>query len=201
MRKLVVGLIGVLLVSGVALAEGDVQAGKGKVAACAGCHGADGNSALAVYPKLAGQNERYLLKQFNDIKSGSRPVAMMAGQLDNKSEQDLADIAAYYASLPISLGAAKADLVESGQQLYRSGNKNTGVAACTACHSPTGAGNGPAGFPALGGQHADYIAAQLTAFRAGERVNDGDSKIMRNVAFHLKDNEIEALASYISGLH
>ena len=103
--------------------------------------------------------------------------------------------------MTISLGAAKAEFVDVGQRLYRSGNKETGVAACTACHSPTGAGNAPAGFPALGGQHADYIAGQLKAFRDGARVNDGESKMMRNVALHLKDKEIEALASYISGLH
>ncbi len=201
MIKLVVGLIGMLCVSGLAVAGGDAQAGKNKAVTCVGCHGADGNSALAMYPKLAGQNEKYLLKQLRDVKSGTRPIALMAGQLDNKSDQDLADIAAYFASLNMSLGAAKADLVPVGEKLYRSGNKDNGVAACTACHSPTGSGNGPAGYPKLGGQHADYVAAQLKAFRAGERVNDGDSKIMRNVALNLKDQEIEAVASYISGLH
>lgn len=201
MRKIAIALSLVLGVANFAFADGNAQAGKSKAASCAGCHGADGNSPAATFPKLAGQNAKYLLKQMSDIKSGLRPVPTMTGQLDGKSDQDLADIAAYFESQPVQIAKAKPELVEEGEKLYRAGNSDTGVAACTACHSPTGKGNGPAGFPSLSGQHAGYVAAQLKAFRAGERVNDGDAKMMRTVAFRLNDKEIEAVSSYVSGLH
>ncbi len=201
MKKLFLGLLVLMGVSGLAVAEGDAQAGKTKAAACAGCHGADGNSAVAAFPKLAGQNVKYLIKQMNDIKSGARPVPTMAGQLDAKTDQDIEDIAAYFSSQFVSVGAADKELVKLGEKVYRAGTKESGVSACTACHSPTGKGNAMAGFPSLSGQHADYIAAQLRAFREGERTNDGDAKMMRSVAFRLTNKEIDAVSSYISGLH
>lgn len=184
-----------------AFAAGDAAAGQGKTAVCAGCHGTDGNSAAGTFPKLAGQGAPYLVKQLNDIKSGARPIVEMTGLLDALSEQDLEDIAAYYASQKIVIGQAKAELVEEGQKIYRSGIPAKSVAACTACHGPAGAGMSLAKFPALGGQHADYTADQLKQFRSGERANDGDSRIMRSIAARLSDREIEALSSYISGLH
>ena len=185
--------------------KGDAAAGKGKVATCGACHGADGNSAAPTFPKLAGLGEKYLLKQMKDIRDGARPVPTMVGQVDNMSDQDLADIAAFYDSQPRSGGQADPALVPLGEKVYRAGVAERNVAACIACHSPTGKGNAPAGFPALAGQHADYIAAQLRAYRKGYedetgRTNDGDTKIMRTVAFGLSDNEIDAVASYISGL-
>jgi len=201
MKNLVISLFVLVGLSGVAHAEGDAEAGKTKAAVCGGCHGADGNSAVASFPKLAGQNVRYLVKQMGDIKSGARSVPAMTGQLDGKSEQDMQDIAAYFSSQFPSVGAADKDLVELGEKIYRSGSKESGVSACTACHSPTGKGNAMAGFPSLSGQHADYIATQLRAFREGERSNDGDAKMMRSVAFRLTNKEIDAVASYISGLH
>jgi len=201
MKNLVISLFVLVGLSGFAHAEGDAEAGKTKAAACAGCHGADGNSGVAAFPKLAGQNVKYLVKQMNDIKAGDRPVPAMTGQLDGKSEQDMQDIAAYFSSQFPSVGAADKDLVELGEKIYRAGSKDSGVSACTACHSPTGKGNAMAGFPSLGGQHAGYIAAQLRAFREGERTNDGDAKMMRSVAFRLTNKEIDAVASYISGLH
>lgn len=201
MKKLLLSLFVLMGMSGLAYAEGDAEAGKSKAAVCAGCHGADGNSAVAAFPKLAGQNVKYLVKQMNDIKSGARPVPAMTGLLDGASEQDMQDIAAYFSSQFASIGAADKALVELGEKVYRAGTKESGVSACTACHSPTGKGNAMAGFPALSGQHADYIAAQLRAFREGERTNDGDSKMMRSVAFRLTNKEIDAVASYISGLH
>ncbi len=201
MKKLVAFFFIFMGMSSLAFAAGDAAAGKAKSAVCAGCHGVDGNSVVPSFPKLAGQNTRYLVKQMQDVKEGRRSIAAMTGILDGMSNKDLENIAAYFASQNSSIGKAKEELVSLGEKLYRSGNKETGVAACTACHSPTGSGNAPAGFPALSGQHAEYIATQLKAFRAGERTNDGDSKIMRATAFRLNDNEIEALASYISGLH
>jgi len=201
MKNLVISLFVLVGLSGFAHAEGDAEAGKMKAAACSGCHGADGNSGVAAFPKLAGQNVKYLVKQMGDIKSGARSVPAMTGQLEGKSEQDMQDIAAYFSSQFPSVGAANKDLVELGEKIYRAGSKESGVSACMACHSPTGKGNAMAGFPSLGGQHADYIAKQLRAFREGERTNDGDAKMMRSVAFRLTNKEIDAVASYISGLH
>jgi len=185
---------------------GDAAAGKNQAVACGACHGPDGNSAVPSFPKLAGQGEIYLLKQLKDIRDGARPVPTMAGQLDGKSDQDLANIAAFYAGQASSGGQTEPDLLALGEKVYRSGIPDRRVAACTACHSPTGSGNAPAGFPALAGQHAEYIAAQLSAYRKGYeddsgRTNDGDTKIMRSTAFGLSDMEIEAVASYASGLH
>lgn len=185
--------------------KGDAAAGEGKAVTCGACHGADGNSAAPTFPKLAGLGEKYLLKQMKDIRDGRRPVAVMAGQVDNMSDQDLADIAAFYDGQTRSSEMAKEELVELGRKVYMSGIMDRKVAACSGCHSPTGQGNAPGGFPALAGQHADYIAAQLKMFRKGYedpagRTNDGDSKIMRTTAFELSDLEIEAVASYASGL-
>ena len=182
-----------------AYAGGDATAGKGKIAVCGACHGADGNSMVGNFPKLAGQGERYLVKQMNDIKSGARAVPEMTGMLASLSDQDMADIGAYFASQTSTIGAAKADLAEAGEMMYRAGNAAKSIAACSACHSPTGAGNAQAGFPALGGQHADYIAKQLKAFRTETRTND-DAEIMRQVAALMSDKEIAAVASYIQGL-
>ena len=193
--------------SSAASAAGDAAQGEARSATCAACHGADGNSVAGAFPKLAGQNERYLIKQLMDIQSGVRAVPQMAGQTDDMSPQDMENLAAFYAAQTITLGQAKADLVELGERIYRAGLQDKGVAACTACHSPTGQGNGPAGYPALGGQHAEYVASQLAAFRLGAdqpekgRINDGDTRIMRDIASRLSDLEIDAVSSYISGLH
>ncbi|MEH6548540.1 MAG: c-type cytochrome [Pseudomonadales bacterium] len=187
--------------------EGDAATGQAQAVVCGACHGADGNSAAAAFPKLAGLGEKYLLKQLLDIQSGARTVPTMAGQLDGKSTQNLADLAAYYASQTRTVGQANAELVELGEKIYRAGNAEVGIAACTACHSPTGKGNYPAGFPALGGQHADYIEAQLKAFREGAnepgkgRDNDGETRVMRDVAARMSDIEMRSVASYIQGLH
>lgn len=203
MKRLVLSLASlVLAVSSIGVqAAGDAAAGEGKSAVCAACHGADGNSELGSNPKLAGQNARYLLKQMTDIKEGNRTVALMTGLLDNMSEQDLEDIAAYYAEQEKTIQGADPALVELGSSIYRGGIADLGVAACTACHGPAGDGVAQAGFPAVSGQHAEYTMTQLKAFRAGERTNDGDSSPMRSVTERLTDREIEALASYMAGLN
>lgn len=210
MKRLILGLVMLAGFSGLATAEGNPEQGEQHTGTCAGCHGADGNSQSPSFPKLAGQGENYLLKQMIDIKNGDRVVTQMTGMLDNLSEDQLADVAAYYASQDKTVGTADPDLVELGEQLYRGGNPETGVPACAGCHSPTGAGNDPAGFPMLSGQHAEYTASQLNKFKRGyraeepsdeARINDGDSQMMQATAFRLKDFEIEALASYINGLH
>jgi len=196
MKRLVLSLASlVLAVSSIgaqAQTAGDAAAGERK---------SDGNSELGSNPKLAGQNVRYLVKQMTDIKEGNRTVALMTGLLDNMSEQDLEDIAAYYAEQEHTIQGADPALVELGSSIYRGGIADLGVAACTACHGPAGDGVAQAGFPSISGQHAEYTATQLKAFRAGERTNDGDSAPMRTVSERLTDREIEALASYMAGLN
>ena len=208
MNKLIVSLLLTLGITGAAVAaegpvKGDATAGQAKAAVCGACHGPDGNSPAPNFPKLAGQGERYLSKQMHDIKSGKRTVLEMTGLLTNLNDQDLADLAAYFASQKGSVGAADPKLVARGEQLFRGGNLENGLPACTGCHSPNGAGNAAAGFPHLSGQHATYIAKQLTDFRKEEagRANDGDAMTMRTIARKLSDEDIAALSSYIQGLH
>lgn len=191
--------------------QGNAQAGSEKVAICAACHGADGNAPVSMYPKLAGLGEKYLYKQLQDIKTNVRPVPEMTGMLTGLSDQDLADIAAHYAGQKIQLAGAQelevrinsGDMVDGlalGRDIYRFGNPETGVPACSGCHSPTGVGNEPAGYPRVGGQFADYVAKQLRAFRGGERVND-NQQVMRQVAAPMSDAEITAVSNYIAGLY
>lgn len=182
-------------------AQGNASAGEGKVALCAACHGPAGDSAIATNPKLAGQGARYLNKQLQDIKSGARVVPEMAGLLNNLSDQDLLDISAYYAEQEATFEAADADLVELGESIYRAGIAELDVAACSACHSPSGKGNAQGGFPALAGQHSEYTAKQLRDFRAASRTNDGSGSPMQIVSERLTDREIQAISSYISGLN
>lgn len=200
MNKVLVSLLLTLGITGAAQAAGDAAAGQNKVMLCTACHSADGNSAAPNFPKLAGQGERYLLKQMMDIKSGVRNVPEMTGMLTNLNEQDMADVAAYYESQTLVGGVADADLAERGEAIYRGGNLKTGLPACTGCHSPTGQGNEPAGYPHLAGQHAQYTIKQLTDFREGDRTNDGDIMVMRTIAERLSNKDIQAVAEYIQGL-
>jgi len=183
-------------------AAGDAAAGEALAAPCAACHGQNGVALVPGSPNLAGQNERYLTTQLEMIKSGTRSAPLMAGQLNNLSSQDLANLAAYFAAMPSSVGQAAGDELALGEQIYRGGIASKGVAACTACHSPAGSGNALAGFPHLGGQRPDYVTVQLVAYREGTRTTDeGYGGMMRGVAGGLTDGEIAALASYIQGLH
>ncbi|MFT4888444.1 MAG: cytochrome c553 [Pseudohongiellaceae bacterium] len=203
MKKLIFVLASALVSSfapSLLLAQGDAAAGQAKSALCSTCHGADGNSELSMNPKLAGQSVNYIVKQLMDYKSGARVNATMAAMVGSLSPQDMQDIAAWYSSQQVTLSGADAETLELGQRIYRGGNKELGVAACTACHSPTGSGNAPAGFPSLSGQHVDYTLTQLKSFRSGERANDNAS-MMRSVVERLTDKELEALASYVSGLN
>lgn len=205
----------ILLMAGFVFAQaqaGDPDAGERKSAVCAACHGQDGNSPSPEFPKLAGQGERYFVKQLMDYKSGARQNAIMQGQVAGLSEQDMKDLAAYYAEQEPETGEADPEYVELGEQLYRGGNPETGVAACAACHGPAGQGMTAAAWPLLAGQHARYTEQQLRAFRAAGREdlgapayrrNDSDTDapgMMQSVAANMTDREIRAVASFIQGL-
>ncbi len=192
-----------LLVSLPVLAAGDADAGQTKAAVCAACHGADGNSMVPMWPKLAGQHASYLERQLNLIKSGSRTVPEMAGIVIALSEQDMADVAAYFSSQTTSTGVADEALLAKGERLYRAGNSETEIPACMSCHGPAGEGNPLSGYPSVAGQHSVYSEKMLNGFRAGNTWGDDDanSKIMTEVAERLTDAEIKAAASYLQGLH
>ena len=183
------------------LGAGDPNSGKDKVAVCSACHGADGNSVVGLWPSLAGQNEKYLVKQLRLVKSGDRVIDSMVGLLDNLEDSDLEDIAAFYASQKNKVGQAEESKIELGRKLYYAGNLEKGIPACSACHSPRGLGNGPAAYPLLSGQQPDYVTKALKDYRSGERVNEDPSKIMSAIAYKLDDVEIDALSSFVHGLY
>lgn len=207
----ILGTITLLFAAG-SFAAGDAEAGADKVAVCTACHGAEGVSALSLYPNLAGQGEKYLLKQMQDVKSGARNILEMTGMLAIYNDQDLEDIAAFYASkVPVVMGSqpiedeayglSADEFLALGESVFRGGNLKTGVAACTGCHAPSGKGNAPAAYPAIGGQHYDYIVKQLKNFQNNLRTNDGEGQIMRAVAAPMSDLEIRAVANYLAGLN
>lgn len=201
--------------SSVLQAEGNAEAGKEKSATCAGCHGEIGNSMVATFPKLAQQHPVYLVKQLQAFKNGSRKDAMMSAMAMGLSDQDMEDIAAYYAehritdnALPVlnddedaaDKTAAKPtveDLIKQGSDLYRNGDLPREVSACIACHGPKGEGNKPAAFPLVKSQHADYLIKTLSDFKSDARSNNPDN-IMHMIAKKMTDDEIKAVSYYIS---
>ena len=186
--------------------DGDALKGANMVAACAACHGTDGNSISPAWPTLAGQNQKYLLDQLNYFKNGERENALMSSVvplLNAYSDQDLLNIAAYYSSQIKTNGQAEdnAELLALGEALYRSGNMKKAIPACTACHSVNGAGNALAGFPSVAGQQKAYLVSTLKAYRTKER-NAGDyALVMQAISKNLSDDEIDALANYMHGLY
>ncbi|TVO72512.1 c-type cytochrome [Sedimenticola selenatireducens] len=182
-----------------AQAAGDAAAGKAKSGTCLACHGADGNSANAVWPKLAGQHPSYIKKQLQEFKAGARKNDLMSPMAMPLSDQDMDDLAAYFSGQAQSPGVAAADQVELGTKIYRAGNVATNVAACMACHGPSGNGNPGAKFPRISGQHAAYLEKTLKDFRSGDRAND-NAKMMQNVVNRMTDKEIAAVAQYLQGL-
>ena len=198
--KTLITACAMMALTSVSVAAGNATAGKAKSASCAACHGADGNSMNPTWPKLAGQSASYIVKQLADFKAKKRNDPLMSFQASALSAQDMDDLGAYFASQTGSQGGADEKLAVAGAKLYRGGNKAKGVAACIACHGPTGAGNPAAKFPKLSGQHAAYVEKAMKDFRAGSRSNDMN-KMMQNVAEKMSDKEIKAVASYISGLH
>jgi cytochrome c553 len=167
---------------------------------CAACHAADGNSVSPANPVLAGQHADYIAKQLADFKANKeRKNPVMFGMASALSPQDMQNLGAYFETQkPKSRAAKDPALVKVGQQIYRGGIMSKGVAACASCHGPSGAGI-PAQFPRVAGQYAEYSAAQLQGFRAGERAND-PNRMMRTIAAKLSDVEIKAVSEYIAGL-
>ena len=177
----------------------DIEAGKMKTIVCASCHGGDGNSSSAAFPSLAGQHASYLVKQLKEFKSGARKDATMQGMASILNDQDMENVAAYYASQKAKPVAFDGNLIEKGESIYRGGIVDASVASCMSCHAPSGKGNGPAGWPSLKGQYPEYIAVQLNKFKNGERDNDA-GRMMRNVAARMSDAEINAVSAYIAGI-
>ncbi len=185
--------------SAAAWADGNAEAGQTKAAPCVACHGVNGNSVNPVWPNLAGQHPQYVAKQLEAFKSGARQDPLMSPMAMVLSDEDIADLAAYYGTQTPTGLEAEPSKVAMGQRLYRGGDADSGIAACTACHGPNGEGNPGALYPSLHGQHASYIEMQLKAYRAGTRQTDAN-QMMRDVASQLSDEEIAAVASYVQGL-
>ena len=183
------------------LVDGSAEAGKLRALTCTACHGPEGNSVSPLWPNIAGQNASYLLAQLKSFKDGSRVDPLMSSQAMILTDEDMANLAVYFESLP---GAAQAvadeKLIDRGEALYRGGNQNDKVSACLACHGPSGRGNPAAKYPALQGQHAAYTAKQLSAYADGERTTDGKTHMMRDIAANLDKDDIAALSSYVQGL-
>ena len=205
MKKL--ALILSLLASCSVWAQGSIEAGKAKSQTCVACHGADGNSLMDMYPKLAGQHAKYLEKQLQELKLGmtsggkqGRYDPVMSGMAMPLTDEDIADLSAYYSSLPISENATPEDVVAKGKVLYTAGDAERGITACIACHGARGNGTELSGFPKISGQHAAYVKAQLEKFRDGSRNNDMNG-MMRDIAKKLTDDDIEILSKYVGGLH
>jgi cytochrome c553 len=199
--KLVAAVVLVTTVafSGSALASGSKEAGQAKAATCVACHGVDGNSVNPEWPSIAGQHEPYIVQQLTNFRNGDRQNLLMSPMAMGLSDQDIADLAAYFSAQTATGGETEPSKLLRGQHVYRSGNIESQTAACTACHSPNGRGNPAAGYPSIQGQHATYAAAQLRAYRSGERSTD-PNQMMRDIAAKLSDEDIDAVASYIQGL-
>lgn len=183
------------------LIVGSADAGEARALTCTACHGAQGNSSIPTWPNIAGQNAAYTLAQLQAFKNGNRQDPLMSSQAMMLSDDDMANLAVYFESLPAAAqSVADASLVDRGEALYRGGSKKNGTAACMACHGPTGRGNPAAKYPALQGQHAAYTAKQLNDYASGTRTTDGKIRIMRDIAATLDKDDIAALSSYVQGL-
>ena len=208
-RIFVLKLLVLSLVFGNAVAGeymGDPEAGKQKATVCVACHGTDGNSVNPAWPKIAGQGQRYFVAQLKAFKLGpdgprkGAAAALMYPMADALSDEDMLDLAAYFGGQPVVVGAADDKLVLKGEAIYRGGNPDFGSAACIGCHGPSGQGNPAAGFPALSGQHAEYVYNQLQAFHDGLRGGDANGT-MRNMVRKMSNEEMRAVAEYVQGLN
>ncbi|WP_455207069.1 c-type cytochrome [Kaarinaea lacus] len=182
-------------------AKGDATAGKEKSQVCQGCHGENGNSYGPDWPNLAAQHPTYLVKQIRNFQDGVRINETMNGMVAGLSQQDIEDIAAYFASQSLQPQPAETDVevIKTGRKIFKGGNRYSGVPACAGCHGPNAVGNGPAAFPHLAGQKSTYTVKTLKDFQSGARAND-TNEIMRNIAAKLTENEINAVAAYVATL-
>ncbi|CAM4414607.1 MAG: Cytochrome c4 [Legionella sp.] len=172
-----------------------------KAMVCSACHGLSGNSPNPEWPNLAGQHPKYFIKQLKEMKDTSlRDAPTMSGLVATMSDQDMDDLAAYYAKIPLVQGSTPKEFLQRGEQLYRGGDFTKRITACIACHGPKGTGNAQAGFPVLSGQHAAYTLLQLLAFKNGKRKNDLNH-IMQDISSRMSREDMEAVAHYIEGLH
>lgn len=184
------------------LVDGSAGAGKSKALTCGACHGADGNSVNPEWPSIAGQHALYTYEQLKAFKSGLRVNALMSGQAMMLSDQDMRDLAVYFESQTRAAKAvANPATVDKGRSLYLGGDRESGASACIACHGPNGTGNPAANYPAIAGQYAVYTAKALRDYASGARKTDGPTKVMRDIASRLSEEDIKAVASYIQGLH
>ena len=183
------------------LAGGDPEAGQANSNTCAACHGSNGNSANPEWPSLAGQHAIYTFRQLQAYQDGDRQNALMTGQVQGLSEQDMRDLAAFYAEQELEpLAAGDGDL-SLGERIYRGGNAETGVTACIACHGPRGLGNPLTNYPRVSGQHARYLRDTLREYRSGDRRSDGQmAQMMRDIAGRMSDDEIDAVSAFMQGL-
>ncbi len=182
--------------------HGSVDAGATRAAGCMACHGPGGNSANPEWPKLAGQSARFIAEQLHGFKDGKRQNPLMQPQAAALSDEEISNLAAYFAAQPAAPGVGSAESIPVAQKLFRAGDAARGLPACAACHGATGAGVSPAAFPRIGGQHSVYVGKRLHLYRdaAATALPDGNYKTMATVASKLTDQEIEALASYVNGL-
>lgn len=182
-------------------AEDAPQASQNKAMVCTACHGEKGISPQPQWPNLAGQHAAYLLKQLKDIKQGTlRNVPTMTPIMATLTEQDLQELALYYAKMPRAQGTTPEKFLKRGEQLYRGGDFEKHITACIACHGPKGTGNGEAGFPVLSGQHSEYTVLQLQAYKNHQRTNDLNH-IMQDISNRMSQDDMDAVAHYIEGLH
>ena len=212
MKYVFVAALTILLLTGTAfgnpLVAGDAEAGKAKSITCSACHGADGNSVNPVWPSIAGQHPTYIVEQLMAFKGDavnqippSRSEPLMFGQVMLLNEEDMKNLAVYYAEMPAAAkSVADPDSVDRGQRIYRGGDRESGTPACNACHGPTGRGNPAAAVPSVKGQYAVYSAAQLRAYASGTRRSDGPTRVMRDIASNLSEEDILAVSSYMQGL-
>ena len=181
----------------------DIAAGKAKAGLCIACHGADGNAQVTAWPKIAGLGTKYIIKQMHAFKKGDkgcRSNPSMTGIMTGLSDTDIDNLAAYFASQTMTEGKADPKMVARGEQLYRAGDQDMHITASIASHGPKGLGNAEAAFPRLSGQHAEYTALQLKAFKDKKRCNDANH-IMRDIAAKMSDDDMKAVASYVQGLY
>jgi cytochrome c553 len=182
-----------------AASAGDPEAGAQKALVCGACHGMDGNSINPEWPNLAGQHESYIVKQLGLFKQGVRNNVIMMPNAMLLTDEDMADLAAYFSRQPLKGLEADPSNAEAGKQIYRAGDPARGLPACIACHGPEGKGNGPAQYPALRAQHSLYTYLQLRAYASGERAPAGNN-MMQTIAAKMTDEEMRAVASYLQGL-